>query len=419
MNAILTLCHFCEAHGPRSLFCTFTTDNDEHITEPSKASVQCTGCASLGPETVLKSTDDDGTIYCSRESVPSADVTSFLRQAAIRSITCEVNWSKDGGIVYFSEAQGHVLSFTFQLCDTRARGLKRWFSILVLMKDKMLLLNITPMLSEHMKNIAAELQKLAVAVFDEEQKICSQRALRLRTGRNDFGQSRSLVQLTGNKEIFKLLHSHFSWILKAGARVFSENLYTSQDLLKKISPIIPILESNSSVIESKAKYIPMRVLESMLSNNVFRVMLFCTLTGVNIQMQTNFRDPEEILISFRSLLPEFDSSAKHKKPNTDPCIISEIEHGNFISKWMQTLPVNCPTLMKKIEIAIKNEHFNEAVLRQHVLSLVLQWQGIAQAVKSTMKSSDNKTDSVKLKQILGVAQYDETLLKYWMDAFCK
>lgn len=44
---------------------------------------------------------------------------------------------------------------------------------------------------------------------------------------------------------------------------------------------------------------------------------------------------------------------------------------------------------------------------------------IAQAVKSTMKSSDNKTDSVKLKQTLGVAQYDETLLKYWMDAFCK
>lgn len=48
-----------------------------------------------------------------------------------------------------------------------------------------------------LQKISKELQQLASVVYDNEQKICSQRALRLRTGRNDFGQSRSLVQLTG------------------------------------------------------------------------------------------------------------------------------------------------------------------------------------------------------------------------------
>lgn len=38
---------------------------------------------------------------------------------------------------------------------------------------------------------------MADIVYDTEQKVCSQRALRLRTGKNDFGQSRSLIQLTG------------------------------------------------------------------------------------------------------------------------------------------------------------------------------------------------------------------------------
>lgn len=90
MNAIVGLCHFCEAHGPRPIFCTFTTDNEEHTTDPSKSAVQCNGCTSLGPETVLVSKDDGGTIFCSRELVPNTDVTAFLRQAAIRSITCEV-----------------------------------------------------------------------------------------------------------------------------------------------------------------------------------------------------------------------------------------------------------------------------------------------------------------------------------------
>lgn len=91
MNAIVGICHFCEAHGPRPLFCTFTTDDEQHTTETSKCTAQCSGCTSLGAETVLVSRDDDGTIYCSRESVPNTEVTAFLRQAAIRSITCEVS----------------------------------------------------------------------------------------------------------------------------------------------------------------------------------------------------------------------------------------------------------------------------------------------------------------------------------------
>lgn len=93
MNAIVGLCHFCEAHGPRPLFCTFTTDDEAHTKESSKSSVQCSGCTSLGADTVLVSRDTDGTIFCSRESVPNGDVTAFLRQAALRSITCEVRFT--------------------------------------------------------------------------------------------------------------------------------------------------------------------------------------------------------------------------------------------------------------------------------------------------------------------------------------
>lgn len=93
MNAIIGLCHFCEAHGPRPLFCTFTTDDESHTKESSKSTVECTGCSSLGSETIYVSRDEDGTIFCSRESVVNADVTAFLRQAAVRSITCEVSFN--------------------------------------------------------------------------------------------------------------------------------------------------------------------------------------------------------------------------------------------------------------------------------------------------------------------------------------
>ncbi|KAJ0178128.1 hypothetical protein K1T71_005951 [Dendrolimus kikuchii] len=429
MNAIVGLCHFCEAHGPRPLFCTFTTDNESHTTESSKANVQCNGCTSLGPETVLVSKDDDGTIFCSRETVPNAEVTAFLRQAAIRSITCEVSWSKEGGVVYFSDTQGHVLSLTFQVRDTRARGLKRWFSIVVLMKDKMLLLNITPLLSEHMQRISKELQDLANVVFDDEQKICSQRALRLRTGRNDFGQSRSLMQLTKDENVFKRLHSHFTWMLKAGAHTYSETLYTSHDLLNKLQADTikgSIFDSDICKPAIEGECISLRALENLLSKEVFRILLYSTLCGINIFIRTSFREPEIVIRSLSRLLPISENKTANIKasdggevPSLTVCILEEIENNTFSCKWSGTLPVKCPTIMNRIQNAMRNDKFNDNVLHQHIKSLLLEMLGTARAVKSAITSSSAKSEAViKLKQILGVSPNDEVLLNFWMNAFC-
>ncbi|CAH1638549.1 unnamed protein product [Spodoptera littoralis] len=429
MNAIVGLCHFCEAHGPRPLFCTFTTDSDKNTTESSRASVQCSGCTSLGPETVFVSREDDGTIYCSRESVPNADVTSFLRQAAIRSITCEVNWNKEGGVVYFNDAHGHVLSLTFQLKDTWARGLKRWFSIVVLMKDKMLLLNITPLLSEHMQKIAKELQELAEVVFDAEQKVCSQRALRLKTGRNDFVQSRSLMHLTGDDNVFKRLHSHFTWMLKAGAHTYSETLYTSHDLLNKLQPHAvkkSIFEPGTCSVSSDKSCMSLRLLEKTVSKAVFRILMYCTLTGVYIVIKSSNVETATIINGLARLLPvTMTNSNRIRQYRIDEplpptvCLLEETENNNFSYKWSGALPAKCPTLMTRIENSMNNDKFNDDVLHQHLKSLQLEWLGIAKAVKAAIDSSGSKSDAVaKLKQVFGIGQHDESLVNYWMTAFC-
>ncbi|KAM3966143.1 folliculin [Aphomia sociella] len=430
MNAIIGLCHFCEAHGPRPLFCTFTTHDESNTTESTKSTVQCNGCNSLGPETVLVSRDEDGTIFCSRESVPNADVTAFLRQAAIRSITCEVSWSKEGGVVYFSDTKGHVLSLMFQLKDTHARGLKRWFSIVVLMKDKMLLLNVTPVLSEHIMKISKELQDLAEVVYNDEQKVCSQRALRLKTGRNDFGQSRSLLQLTGDENIFKRLHSHFTWMLKAGALTYSETLYTSEDLLKKLhaqSTTSSVCEISPSNLTSNEESIPLRTLENMLSKTVFRVVLYCTLTGVCISIKTQHAGSTAIIKGLSRLLPvpkvnsshfQIHDNTKAAKPE-HVCVLEDAGNNNFTCKWSGTLPAKCPTIMNRIESAMANTHFNDAVLHQHVKTLQLEWLGIAKAVKCAVDASGSKSQAVaNLKKVFGLTQQDDVLISYWMNAFC-
>ncbi|KAL4702428.1 hypothetical protein ACJJTC_003053 [Scirpophaga incertulas] len=427
MNAVIGLCHFCEAHGPRPLFCTFTTDDEDQTKDSIKPAVECTGCTSLGPETIIITKDEDGTIFCSRETVVNEDVRSFLRQAAIRSITCEVSWSKDGGVVYFSDTQGHVLSLNFQIKDTRARGLKRWFSIVVLMKDKMLLLNIMPVLSEHMQIIAKELQQSAEIVFDNEQKICTQRALRLKTGRNDFGQSRSLLQLTGDKDVFKKLHSHFSWMLKVGAHTYSESLHTSHVMLQKTCPNYvknSIFNNSICNVPDNEECLPIRELETILSKTVFRIILYCTLTGVKVVIKSSLPQSENLVKALVRLTPTnifcpnvtICNNNEVYKPSESICVLEDINK-KYICNYI--LPSKCPTLMRGIENSISNDKFNNAVLHHHIKSMMLEWHGKATAVKSAIKSSGRDAQAVvNLKQILGISAQDEQLIDFWINAYC-
>lgn len=139
-------------------------------------------------------------------------------------------------MVFFGDAsRGHVLSYTFQIHDSQARGFFRLFSIIVLMKDKMYLLNVQPFLAENLQKISTELQSYATQIHSAEQAKCSERAHRLNTGHASTQPPRSLIELTGQKNIFAYIHSHFAWILWMGARCLTENINVGLPLLNSTS----------------------------------------------------------------------------------------------------------------------------------------------------------------------------------------
>lgn len=78
-------------------------------------------------------------------------------------------------------------------------------------------------------------------------------------------------------------------MLKAGGLLYSETLYTSQDLLKKMSPEnLPqsIFDSKYCIVPISNEIMSIRALENLLSKNVFRVILYCTLTGINVSLHS-------------------------------------------------------------------------------------------------------------------------------------
>lgn len=137
----------------------------------------------------------------------------------------QVTGNKDGSLVFFGDAtRGHILSYTFQIHDSQARGFFRLFSIVVLMKDKMFLLNMQPFLAENLQKLSTELQGYSLEIYSAEQAKHSERAQRLTTGQTSTQPPRSLIHLTGQKNIFAHIHSHFTWILWMGARCLTENI---------------------------------------------------------------------------------------------------------------------------------------------------------------------------------------------------
>ncbi|BFZ03877.1 hypothetical protein BsWGS_06916 [Bradybaena similaris] len=268
MNAIISLCHFCELHGPKILYCTqpfrpqepkqlegedaetniphklkamssqSSTINAEILPSSSSTATaasattttkeQCEGCKSV--QTGFVSHDEEAQVsYVSTQQPYNPQVFSRIRQACIRSLSSEVCPGREGPIFFGDKQCGHVLSYTFYVPDSQARGMHRWYSIIVVMMDKIYLLNSWPFLVPHLRIVIENLQNKAQKVYDQEETKCPQRLYRMgaRVEPTNFIKqrggnkpARSLQELTGDKNVFQMLHVAFLWILKAcGSRI--------------------------------------------------------------------------------------------------------------------------------------------------------------------------------------------------------
>lgn len=94
MNAIIALCHFCEAHGPCPILCTHTlrdTNIDELINNGNGNENTCPGCNSIGKTVGLLSQDSESNAnFLSTQTAVINDIVPLVKQAAVRSLSCEV-----------------------------------------------------------------------------------------------------------------------------------------------------------------------------------------------------------------------------------------------------------------------------------------------------------------------------------------
>lgn len=262
MNALVALCHFCELHGPRTLFCTealhppspsppqpgqsIPGDRDRdgdregegltmraHNSATQRADM-CEGCRSLpASHPGFVSVDSEtGIRFLSHQHPRQPQLFSVVRQACVRSLSCEVCPGREGPIFFGDEQHGFVFSHTFFIKDSLARGFQRWYSIVMVAMDRIYLINSWPFLLRHLRLTIQSLQSTALKVFDSEQCVCPQRAVRMNSAfspavfphQRSGNAARSLSSLTQHPNLWESLHSSFSWLLKACGSRLTEKL---------------------------------------------------------------------------------------------------------------------------------------------------------------------------------------------------
>lgn len=286
--------------------------------------------------------------------------------------------SKDGGTIYFGDNErGHVLSHTFAVHDSLARGFFRKYSILMLMRDQVCLLNNWTVLTKNIEKLANEIQEKSIKINDAEQAQRSQRAVRQAQQCSPSTPVRSLAQLCGEPAIFAHFHLWFTWLLSCETLVEkSRNM-----------PDFPIIPSTS---------VQLRQLARNLSDQVLHIICYAVLTGIRLEANTN-----KLQLFYDNILPK----TFHLPTSGESCVI-KCDNNLWTIEWNGSLPSKVPTLQSRIEKVLLNDLPDEA-LESYLISIIMHWYNIAWVLSKSL------TDSPELLVSLGIQKCDMPLLSYW------
>ncbi|EDW69639.1 folliculin [Drosophila virilis] len=470
MNAVIALCHFCEAHGPCAIFCTQTlrdTKIEDLINveqQQQQGQKTCSACNyTLGrnnSNAIYSKDTESGATFVSTKVAALPEVANLVKQAAVRSLSCEINTNKDGdgGFVFFGDSsRGHILSHTFRVSDLQARGYYQLFSIIVLMKDKYFLLNTKPFLAEHLRKVSAELQAGAQSTKASEELNYSARQRRLSGAQFLMPTPRSLIELTGEEHVFAQLHSHFAWILLAGSRFLTEHVTFGNlpwlppqssgrppaQRLTYNSSTLPMIQMYEESIDDpeQDEFFSLRHIKKVIRKEDFATVCYCALTGVKIIVRGAPERTFRFMVCLKKLLPEpmhnlmrIDAQHQHSISSeykiisvsneiAVPIASSSVFRIDFLDKhvngtdvvsvkWPGELPRKFPDLMVKLlkaVQAVEEKTFTELVLNKQTKVLIEEWKNKVICLNHAKSGSVQ----AKLKKVLGVQPQDQPIINYW------
>nr|XP_013801487.1 PREDICTED: folliculin [Apteryx mantelli mantelli] len=476
MNAIVALCHFCELHGPRTLFCTEVL----HSPLPQGAS----------------SGDVSGQNEQAEEEEGGIQMSSRIR-----------SHSPAEGASADSSSPGPKKSDMCEGCRSLAGGHPGYVS-----HDKETSIKYV----SHQHPNHPQLFSIVRQVFEAEQYGCPQRAQRMNTAFTPFlhqrngNAARSLTSLTNDENLWACLHTSFAWLLKACGSRLTEKLLEgapTEDTLVQMEKLADLKEESegwdgseeeekpsaqTDVVEGQelskcppetslmpdcnswnvahrrlSVFRSLRHMRQVLGASAFRMLAWHVLMGNQVIWKA--RDMDLVQSAFdvlRTMLPvgcvriipysdQYEEAYRCNFLGLSPhvqipshilssefAVLVEVRTATRSSLYPtlfddeQSLnkyefvvtsgsPVAAdrvgPTILNKIEAALTNQNLSVDVVDQCLVCLKEEWMNKVKVLfKFTKVDSRPKEDTQKLLSILGAAEEDNVkLLKFWMTGLSK
>lgn len=299
MSPIVALCHFCEVHGPRvvmvtqpirDLTPTIQTQSNQHLfgaevlqqSKPSSFSYHpdygCERCWSLGDqENLIISNDSESRqTFVSSQTILDKDREIMLRNAAIRAISCE--YPREGPLLFSDPSVSSILANNFYIEDAKARGFKRYYSIVVMARERHYLISNLNIIESLVSAVILNVKTLARQTYDKE-------ALDLKLEPTKFSflidngsvsTLRNLRQLVQDDNIYEKLHNNFVVLLQTLEKVLKEKVVSGQVM-------------RSSVTYPKSSVVTLNNIKSQWESHNFRILLHHILSGKCLHIKTGDR----------------------------------------------------------------------------------------------------------------------------------
>lgn len=302
MSAIVALCHFCEVHGPSVVMVTQSVQDisEDTISDKSSSNVLyeqiknnglqrnssrssgCERCWSLkNKQNIILSKDEEGKhSYVSSQTVLKSDIEVLLKNAVNRAISCEVSVKREGPLIFSNPSVSTVFANNFFLKDSRARGFQRYYSVLLLTKEREHLISNLKLIESSTSQLIDNIKSMSKTTFESEatevkDKVGSYDVFQRRRGSTIA--LRNLRDIVGDQNIFQKIHKQFTVMLQSLEKVLKEKVLSGQVMKSSVTFHKPSL---NTILDMKQQ----------LGGFGFKILLHHILSGKTLQIKSRERN---------------------------------------------------------------------------------------------------------------------------------
>lgn len=222
-NFIVCLVHFCELHGPCSIICTQSSQHSDDLLLKSSSKLQtCASCklqlpgevANLSTKNSTKTTNGtiDTEYYYISTQYPTIQARyTSLTKLIIKGLSVETTSDITKALYLGDHSNGYGLIKIFKIKDINARGGERKYGLMTISDQEIKILENWDIITGYLNKIIDSIQaKVANRITKtNDTNLNHEHYLR-----RSLVKPKSLIELTGDEQIFVKLHLSFTELIK-------------------------------------------------------------------------------------------------------------------------------------------------------------------------------------------------------------